>query len=118
MDETQFIDRRTLVQINSTIIAGMLIFLTIGDFDNSTKLKEFIMIFVVLGFAFLIMSIISCFDTERSMKIPKTNKFKITKVSKYKLTMRFRGAETAFMFGICFLFLAVIVGLGSKLFLT
>lgn len=52
MSENHFklIDRKTLVQINFTIIAGMLIFLTVGEFNSEIHYKEIIFLSIIVGF--------------------------------------------------------------------
>ena len=51
----ELIDRRTLVQINATIITGMLIFLTISDFTLNQSIRDIVFFFTLLGFASLLL---------------------------------------------------------------
>jgi len=103
---TELIDRRTLVQINATIIAGMLIFLTIGDFNLNPSLRDSTFFFTVLGFALLCISMMICFATGNK-GIP---------YSDGKLSHVFNYAEIAFLAGIMCLFTVVALILHMRLY--
>lgn len=103
---TELIDRRTLVQINATIIAGMLIFLTIGDFDPVPSIRNLSFFFIILGFLSLFGSLMICLATGNK-GIP---------YSSGKLSHVFNYAEISFLVGIMSLFVSVTLILYMKLY--
>jgi len=106
MDEGQLIDRRTLLQTNATITAGMLIFLTIGHVFTYTYTRDTTFIFTVIGFACLFASMIFCF-------VPGN---KAIHFSETKILRVFIGAEISFLFGVLFLFGTVVMVLHASLY--
>ena len=105
-DEIRLIDRRTLLQTNATIIAGMLIFLTIGQVFTYTTTRDTTFVFTIMGFGGLFTSMILCFATgEKGIRFTKNKLHKI-----------FTGAEISFLFGVLFLFVTVIIILYAKLY--
>lgn len=100
------IDRRTLLQTNATIIAGMLIFLTLSQEFGSISIRDITFVFTASGFAGIFTSMILCFATgEKGVRF--TTK---------KLAKIFTSAEVSFLFGVLFLFVSVIITLYDKLY--
>ena len=106
MDEGKLVDRRTLLQTNATITAGMLIFLTIGQVFTYTYTRDTTFIFTVIGFACLFASMIFCFA-------PLGKKFYFSKTKFFRV---FIGAEISFLFGVLFLFGTVVMVLHANLY--
>ena len=106
MSNTTLVDRRILVQINATIIAGMLIFLTVGDFQANSNFRDLTFIAILLGFGSLMMSMIACFATSQ----------KHVSYSDKKLGEVFAIAEILFLAGISFLFATVILSLYGRIY--
>ena len=106
INTSELIERRTLVQINATIIAGMLIFLTIGDFEPVPSVRDISFFFIISGFLGLFASMMLCFATGNK-GIP---------YSSGKLSHVFNYAEISFLFGIMSLFVSVTLILYMRLY--
>ena len=106
MDGGQLVDRRTLLQTNATITAGMLIFLTIGQVFTDIYTRDTTFIFTVIGFACLFASMIFCFvPSNKHIPFPKKKSLRV-----------FVGAEISFLFGVLFLFGTVVMVLLANLY--
>ena len=105
MVESDLVGRNALVQINATLIAGMLIFLTIG---SDTVFNPSIILFLILGFLCLTVSMLMCFASSS-----KENNYR-----KEELIIYFHRAEVAFMIGILFSIVSVILILSSRIPIT
>jgi len=108
MTNAQLVDRKTLVQINATIIAGMLIFLTIGDFSFQENQNVIAFATITAGFLLLIISILICFAT--GMKGHIYEEFELSNVFKF--------AEASFVAGILFLFVTIVLVMAMKFGIT
>ena len=104
MTNAELVDRKTLVQINATIIAGMLIFLTIGDFSIKPDQGIFAFITFTVGFLLLIFSMFICFVTSKKNHI----------YEEYELSSKFKSAKASFIVGIVFLFVTIVFVMSGK----
>ena len=95
MAESLFVARRTLAQINATIIAGMLIFLTINDSIPVSPVNFIVIFSIILGFALMIISIGLCIKTTED----------ISSGSDERLIKPFKRAVNFFFAGILVLFI-------------
>lgn len=106
MKESQVLARRNLSQLNATIIAGMLIFLTINDLIPIEPIKSVIVTSTIFGFSCLVISIGLCIvDTKHQVMF-----------SDERLMKRFDYAKTLFFTGIILLFVTVALVLISRFY--
>ena len=106
MKESQVLARRNLSQLNATIIAGMLIFLTINDLIPAEPIKSTIVTSTIVGFSCLVISIGLCIvDTKHQVMF-----------SDEQLMSRFGHAKTLFFAGILLLFVTVSLVLISRFY--
>ena len=106
MKESQVLARRNLSQINATIIAGMLIFLTINDLIPAEPIKSTIVASTIFGFSCMVISIGLCIvDTKHQVMF-----------SDEQLMKRFGYAKTLFFLGIVLLFVTVALVLISRFY--
>ena len=106
MTESQVLARRNLSQINATILAGMLIFLTINDLIPAEPIKSTIVISTIFGFFCLVTSIGLCIvDTKHQVLF-----------SDERLMNRFDFAKTLFFAGILSLFVTVTLVLIARFY--
>ena len=100
MSEIKFVDRRTLVQVNATILAGTLIFMTL---DQSQGIG---MYFFAIGFYSIIVSIGFCFF---SHKIDSNIQY-----TEQQAQRRLEYAEYACFVGILLIFSAILYTITIK----
>lgn len=106
MKESQVLARRNLSQLNATIIAGMLIFLTINDLIPAEPIKSVIVTSTIVGFSCLVTSIGLCIvDTKHQVMF-----------SDERLMKRFDYAKISFFTGIILLFVTVASVLISRFY--
>jgi len=106
MKESQVLARRNLSQLNATIIAGMLIFLTINDLIPDEPIKSVIVISTISGFSFLVTLIGLCIVNTKHQVM----------FSDEQMMKRFDYAKSLFFAGIFLLFVTVALVLISRFY--